>query len=110
MSKPIARAIRKRWRLRSAFWGTPLVAHLNANRIDTVVMCGETTSGCIRASVVDARMNRYNVIVPEEAVFDRHQAPHAINLFDIHQKYADVIPIADVLTHLATLTAPASVR
>jgi maleamate amidohydrolase len=94
----------------SAFWGTPLVAHLTANRIDTVVMCGETTSGCIRASAVDARMNRYNVIVPEEAVFDRHQAPHAINLFDIHQKYADVIPAADVLTHFAALTARAGIR
>lgn len=89
----------------SAFWGTPLVAHLSANRVDTVIVCGETTSGCIRATVVDARMNRYNVIVPEEGVFDRHEAPHAINLFDMHQKHADVIPVTDVLAHLSSLTS-----
>lgn len=92
----------------SAFWGTPLVAHLNALRADTVIVAGETTSGCVRATVVDARMNRYNAIVPEEAVFERHQAPHAINLFDMHQKYADVIPVADVLAHLERRAAVAA--
>lgn len=92
----------------SAFWGTPLVGHLNAERVDTVIVCGETTSGCVRASVVDARMNRYNVIVPEEAVFDRHQAPHAINLFDMHQKYADVVPVVDVLAELESRAAAVS--
>jgi nicotinamidase-related amidase len=55
----------------SAFWGTPLTGHLNYNEVDTLIVCGESTSGCVRASVVDACTNRYRVIVAEEAVFDR---------------------------------------
>lgn len=81
----------------SAFFGTPLVAHLNAIGIDTLIVCGESTSGCVRASVVDARSYRFNVIVVEECVYDRHQACHAINLFDMNQKYADVMPLTDVV-------------
>ena len=84
----------------SAFWGTPLLGHLNANRVDTLIVCGESTSGCVRATVVDGRTHRYRVIVVEECVFDRHQAPHAINLFDMHQKYADVLPLDEVVDFL----------
>ncbi len=87
----------------SAFWGTPLVAHLHDSGVDSVIVCGESTSGCVRATVVDGRTNRFKVIVAEECVFDRHQAPHAINLFDMHQKYADVLPTADVLAHLGSI-------
>ncbi len=85
----------------SAFWGTPLTGHLTRLGIDTLITCGESTSGCVRASVVDGCTNRYRMIVVEECVFDRHEATHAINLFDIHQKYADVLPLAEVLERLA---------
>jgi maleamate amidohydrolase len=84
----------------SAFNGTPLVAHLNYLGIDTLIVGGESTSGCVRASVVDACSYRFKVIVVEECVFDRHQAAHALNLFDMHQKYADVLSLAAVDEHL----------
>lgn len=80
----------------SAFWGTPLAGHLHSLGVDTIVVAGESTSGCVRATVVDGRTNRYRVVVAEECVFDRHEAPHAINLFDMHQKYADVLPLVEV--------------
>ncbi|MCH8108470.1 MAG: isochorismatase family protein [Chloroflexi bacterium] len=89
----------------SAFWGTPLMGHLNYLGVDTIITCGESTSGCVRASVVDGCTNRYRMIVVEECVFDRHQATHAINLFDMNQKYADVLPLAEVLECLATWRA-----
>lgn len=84
----------------SAFWGTPLLMHLTALQIDSLIVAGESTSGCVRAAVVDARTNRFKVVVAEECVFDRHEACHAINLFDMHQKYADVLPLAEILEHL----------
>jgi nicotinamidase-related amidase len=83
----------------SAFYGTPLVAHLVFNNIDTVITCGETTSGCVRASVVDGRTNRFQMGVVEECTFDRTQASHAINLFDMNQKYADVIGLAEAIAY-----------
>jgi nicotinamidase-related amidase len=86
----------------SAFWGTPLRGLLTSLRIDTLVVAGESTSGCVRATVIDAKAERYKIVVPEECVFDRHEAPHAINLFDIDQKYADVLPLDDVLGYLRT--------
>src|SRR5581483_4946711 len=84
----------------SAFWGTPLAGHLNYLDVDTLLVCGESTSGCVRASVVDGCTYRYRMIVVEEGVFDRHEACHAINLFDMHQKYADVVPLAEALDYL----------
>ena len=89
----------------SAFWGTPLVGHLTAHNVDTIIAVGETTSGCVRASVLDGCTNRFRMIVVEEAVFDRHEAAHAINLFDMNQKYADVLPLADVLEYLGEVSA-----
>ena len=89
----------------SAFWGTPLMGHLNFHNVDTIIACGETTSGCVRASVLDGCTNRYRMIVVEECVFDRHEAAHAINLFDMHQKYADVLPLAEVLEYIADWSA-----
>jgi nicotinamidase-related amidase len=85
----------------SAFFGTLMAAQLNALGVDSIIIGGESTSGCVRASCVDARSYRYNVTIAEECVFDRHQAPHAINLFDMHQKYADVLPVDDVIRHLS---------
>jgi nicotinamidase-related amidase len=89
----------------SAFWGTPLAGHLNYLGVDTIITCGESTSGCVRASVVDGCTYRHRMIVVEECVFDRHEAAHAINLFDMNQKYADVLPLAEVLEYLAAWRA-----
>ena len=88
----------------SAFWGTPLVGYLNQMRVDTVLVSGEATSGCIRATVVDAASHRFRVAVIEECVFDRNEAAHAINLFDMEQKYADVIGVEDALRYLGAVT------
>jgi nicotinamidase-related amidase len=84
----------------SAFWSTPLMAHLTHLGIDTLLVGGESTSGCVRASVVDGCQNRLRVSVVEECVFDRHQAAHALNLFDMDQKYADVIAVDDAVAYL----------
>jgi nicotinamidase-related amidase len=81
----------------SAFFGSALPMHLNYIDVDTVIVCGESTSGCVRASVVDGCANRYRMVVVEEGVWDRHQACHAINLFDMNQKYADVLAIDEVI-------------
>jgi maleamate amidohydrolase len=87
----------------SAFGGTNLVAHLVDWNVDTVLVTGCTTSGCVRASVVDAYAYRYKVVVAEECVFDRAQVPHQVNLFDMAMKYADVLPTASVEAYLAAL-------
>lgn len=81
----------------SAFYGTPLLGELTRLGIDTLLIAGESTSGCVRASVVDAASARFRVQVVEECVFDRHEACHAINLLDMNQKYADVIPVSVAL-------------
>lgn len=94
---PVAGEVVLRKTAPSAFFGTPLVAHLVHLGIDTLIVAGEATSGCVRATVVDAASHRFRVSVVEECVFDRHEATHAINLFDMHQKYADVLPLAEVL-------------
>ena len=88
----------------SAFWGTPLAGLLTGLGVDTVVIAGESTSGCVRATVVDAKSHRLKVLVPEECVFDRDEAPHAINLFDIDQKYADVVDLDDALAYLRSVS------
>ena len=90
----------------SPFFGTPLVGHLTALGVDTLIVAGESTSGCVRASVVDSCTHRYRTIVVEECVFDRHQATHAINLFDMNQKYADVLPLAEVQEWMHGWRAP----
>jgi len=77
----------------SAFQGTPLAFQLQALGIDTVICCGETTSGCVRASVVDGATHRFRMGVVKECVYDRTEASHWINLYDMHHKYADVVPL-----------------
>lgn len=84
----------------SAFWGTPLAGYLHGIGVDTIVVAGESTSGCVRATVVDGRSHRYKMLVVEECVFDRHQATHALNLFDMDQKYADVIALDDAIAYM----------
>ena len=81
----------------SAFWGTYLVAYLISEKIDTLIVAGESTSGCVRATVVDGRTHGYRMILVEDCVFDRTEASHAINLFDMHQKYADVVSLGSVI-------------
>lgn len=84
----------------SGFNQTPLLHHLVGLGADTLIVCGESTSGCVRATVVDGKSYRYRILVPEECVFDRHEAPHAINLFDMEQKYAHVLPVAEALAYM----------
>jgi maleamate amidohydrolase len=85
----------------SAFWGTPLIGHLVANNIDTIIVGGESTSGCVRSSVVDGCTSRFKMFVVEECVFDRHEACHAIDLFTMNQKYGTVVPLDDAVSYLS---------
>jgi maleamate amidohydrolase len=75
----------------SAFFGTPLLTYLHRHQVDTLLVAGTTTSGCVRASVVDAASHGYRVLVAEDACFDRSAFAHAANLFDIHLKYGSVV-------------------
>ena len=84
----------------SAFLGTPLASTLVSRGVDTAVVVGCTTSGCVRATVMDALAHGFRPIVPEEAVGDRAQEPHDANLFDIDSKYGDVVPLAEALAYL----------
>ncbi len=90
----------------SAFFGTPLAGHLVSLGVDTVLVTGCTTSGCVRASVVDAHAYGFRTVVVEECVFDRAPTPHRLNLFDMAQKYALVRPLAHVEAWLRRLRAP----
>lgn len=85
----------------SAFFGTPLTAILVDLRVDSLVVCGGTTSGCVRATVVDAFSYNYGLSVVREATFDRIQASHAVALLDMDMKYADVIDGTQAATILA---------
>jgi len=87
----------------SAFAGTHLAAMLTAWQVDTAVVCGATTSGCVRASVVDAVQAGLPVLVPRECVGDRAQAPHDAALFDVQAKYGDVVQLTEVLDYLAAV-------
>lgn len=89
----------------SGFAGTPLQYHLNHLRADSLIVCGESTSGCVRATVVDAATNRYRVSVVEECCYDRTEAAHWINLFDMAMKYADVVPLGEIMETLRTRRA-----
>ena len=88
----------------SVFQGTPLLSHLNLLGIRSLIVCGESTSGCVRASVVDAYSNGFHVTLVEECTYDRAEMTHKVNLFDLHHKYADVMHIEEVEAHLAGQT------
>ncbi len=90
--------LEKQWA--SAFHKTDLDAQLRALGVDSLVVTGLTTSGCVRATAVDGLQYDYRVVVPREAVGDRNPDAHAANLFDLHAKYADVVALADVLEML----------
>jgi nicotinamidase-related amidase len=87
----------------SAFFGTPLVSYLTNMRADSIILTGTTTSGCVRASAVDALSYDFRVTIPEEAVFDRGELSHKVALFDLHMKYVDVTTLNDVLGYLEKL-------
>lgn len=87
----------------SAFHGTPLKGHLTLLGADSLIVSGTTTSGCVRASVIDAFSDNLKVTLAEECCFDRSQSSHAINLMDMQAKYADVRPTAEIVAHLTTL-------
>ena len=84
----------------SAFFGTSLATTLTSQQIDTIILTGCSTSGCIRASAVDGIQHGFRVVVPKECVGDRSPAPHDANLFDIDSKYGDVVEKSEVLAYL----------
>ncbi len=87
-------------RMASAFFETHLPSLMVWHQCDTVVLTGGSTSGCVRATCVDALSRGYRVIVPEECVADKHESPHFANLYDMAVKYADVVPVAEVIAHV----------
>jgi maleamate amidohydrolase len=89
----------------SAFFGTPLVSYLVQLRADTIILTGTTTSGCVRASAVDAISYNFRVGIPEPCVWDRGELTHKVNLFDLQQKYCDVLELDEVLAYLDELPA-----
>jgi maleamate amidohydrolase len=84
----------------SIFQGTPLFSHLSLLGVQSLIVCGESTSGCVRASVVDGYSSGFHVSLVEECTFDRAELTHKVNLFDLHHKYVDVMHIEEVVTHL----------
>jgi maleamate amidohydrolase len=84
----------------SIFQGTPLASHLTLLDVSSLIVCGESTSGCVRASVVDGYSAGFHVSVVEECTYDRAELTHKVNLFDMHHKYADVMHLDEVIAHL----------
>ncbi len=88
----------------SAFFGTNLASILVSQQVDSVILCGATTSGCVRASAIDLLQYGFPTIVPRECVADRAQAPHDANLFDIDAKYADVVSLDEALDYVESVS------
>lgn len=86
----------------SAFFGTALASYLIHLRVDSLVLAGCTTSGCVRATAVDACQLTYPVLIPDDCVYDRSTVSHAVNLFDLSSKYADVMPLSDAMRLIET--------
>jgi maleamate amidohydrolase len=93
----------------SGFFGTNLASILVSQQIDTVILCGATTSGCVRATAIDLLQYGWPALVPRECVADRAQAPHEANLFDIQAKYGDVVSLAEALEYVESVPARAAV-
>jgi maleamate amidohydrolase len=87
----------------SVFFGTTILTFLIRNSIDTLIVTGAMTSGCVRGTVVEAASYDYYVVIPEECVADRAEVPHKVNLFDMEMKYADVIPTSQVIEYFEKL-------
>jgi maleamate amidohydrolase len=88
----------------SVFFGTPLIAHLRRLGVESLILLGESTSGCVRATTVDAYSYGFHNTLVEECTYDRSMLSHKVNLFDLHHKYADVMHVEDVIAHLAKST------
>jgi nicotinamidase-related amidase len=93
-------------RMPSAFHETNLASLLTFHRCDTLIVTGGSTSGCVRATVVDSLSHSYRTVVPEECVADKHESPHFANLYDMAVKYADVMPVGEVIAYLCAFEAP----
>ena len=93
----------------SGFFGTNLASVLVSQGVDSVILCGATTSGCVRATAIDLLQYGWPTVVPRECVGDRAQAPHDANLFDIQAKYADVVSVEDALAYVAEVEEAAVV-
>ena len=89
----------------SAFFGSPLAERLTELGVESLIVCGGTTSGCVRATVVDAFSYGFRVLVAEDCCGDADEAPHRSNLADVGRRYADILKTAEVETYLATLPA-----
>jgi maleamate amidohydrolase len=92
----------------SGFFASPLAIHLHDLNVKSLVVCGESTSGCVRATVQDAFAHGFDTAVVEECVFDRSQVSHKVNLFDMHQKYAEIMHVDDVVRYLSAQRAGTS--
>jgi nicotinamidase-related amidase len=92
-------------RMPSAFFETPLASYLVWRKVDTVVVTGGSTSGCVRATAVDALSHGYRTIVPEECVADKHESYHFASLTDLQLKYADVVSVSEVIGRLGEADA-----
>jgi Amidases related to nicotinamidase len=88
----------------SAFYGTDLLSRLVAGGHDAVIIVGNSTSGCVRATAIDAKQNGFSVIIPEDAVFDRIEASHKVSLLDLWMKYAEVLPMEEVDAYLGEVS------
>ena len=84
----------------SVFFGTDLPSHLMYHRVDTLIVTGMVTSGCVRGTAIDAFSYNLRVIIPQECVADRGQTSHKVALFEIHMKYGDVLPLDTVIAEL----------
>lgn len=89
----------------SGFFGTQLASLLVAEGVDTCIVTGMTTSGCVRATVLDAFQYNFNVIIPHDACADRSQVSHAVSLFDLHMKYADVVSVTETIGYIQGIAA-----
>jgi nicotinamidase-related amidase len=87
----------------SVFFGTDLLTRLNTQRVDTLILTGCTTSGCVRATAVDAVQHGFRPMVVREAVGDRSQPAHEQSLFDLHSRYADVVSVDETLEYLSSV-------
>jgi maleamate amidohydrolase len=89
----------------SIFFGTPVASILNREGVDTVIVTGANTSGCIRATVIDSFSYGFRTIVPRECVGDQGEEPHEANLLDIDRRYADVLPLEEVLSEVGRVAS-----
>jgi nicotinamidase-related amidase len=93
-------------RMASAFFETNLGSLLTWHKVDTVIVTGGSTSGCVRATVVDSLSRGFRTVVPEECVSDKHEGPHFANLYDMALKYADVLPVSEVAAFMERYEPP----